>query len=386
LRPSRADRVARAHRANPHATSRGPAKISAARLRQHLRRLFPGEDLVESVSLAPDTGATAGVIKAAGYGLPVRLVLADAQGHRRELVWRTASANEHGHDRRADRAAGMLQAFDDFAGTLHHVRALDVGFAARDGSLISVSDGEEAYLITEFARGSIYADDLRRIAERRSAGELDVARLDALARYLADLHAPAAGGAVAYRRAIRDLVGHGEGIFGVIDAYPDHTPSASRARLAAIEARCATWRQRLRDRHARLAHTHGDFHPFNIVFGEGTQLTLLDASRGARGDPADDLTALAVNFLLFALGRDGAWQGGLGALWHRWWRAYLALRSDAELLAVAPPFFAWRVLVVCSPRFYPDLPAAARDRLLSFAEATLDERRLEPDAAEELFR
>ena len=341
---------------------------------------------MESSALAPDSGAAEGVMKAAGYGLPVRLVLADRSGKRRELVWHTASANEHGHDRRADRAAGMLQAFDDFAAMERHVRALDVGFATREGSLISVKEGDEAYLISEFARGSIYADDLRRIAEHRTAGELDLARLDALAGYLAALHTPVAGGAVAYRRAIRDLVGHGEGVFGVIDAYPDDTPAAPRTRLAAIETRIVAWRHRLRDRHARLARTHGDFHPFNIVFGDGVELALLDASRGACGDPADDLTALAVNFLLFALDRDGAWQGALGPLWHRWWRAYLALRPDPELLAVAPPFFAWRVLVVCSPRFYPDLAAGARDRLLSFAESVLDAGTLDPAAAEELFR
>lgn len=122
------------------------------------------------------------------------------------------------------------------------------------------------------------------------------------------------------------------------------------------------------------------------MFDEGVTLALLDASRGARGDPADDVTALAVNFLLFALGRDGAWQGGLGTLWHRWWSTYLALRPDDDLLAVAPPFFAWRALVVACPKFYPDLAAADRDRLLSFAEAALAAGRLDPRAAEELFR
>lgn len=355
-------------------------------LRNHLSRLFPDEELVEVKPLAPDTGATAGVVKAVGYGLPVRVVLADRSGRRREVVWHTAASNELGHDRRADRSAAMLQAFEDFAATPGHVRALDVGFVARDGALVSVRGSGEAYLLTEFARGTIYADDLRRIAQQRALGGHDLARLDTLARYLAELHVPAAGGAIAYRRAIRDLVGHGEGIFGVIDAYPDDAPAAPRARLAAIEATCTAWRHRLRDRHARLARTHGDFHPFNIVFDEGVTLALLDASRGARGDPADDVTALAVNFLLFALGRDGAWQGGLGTLWHRWWSRYLALRPDDDLLAVAPPFFAWRALVVACPKFYPDLAAADRDRLLSFAEAALAAGRLDPRAAEELFR
>jgi aminoglycoside phosphotransferase (APT) family kinase protein len=252
--------------------------------------------------------------------------------------------------------------------------------------LISVRDGDEAYLITEFAPGSIYADDLRGIAARGSLRDLDRARVDALATYLAGLHVACGGGEVAYRRAIRDLVGHGEGIFGMIDAYPDDAPSAGRARLQALEERCVSWRHRLRGRHARLTRTHGDFHPFNIVFGEDATFTLLDACRGGCGDPADDLTALAVNFLLFSVGRDGAWQAGLGELWHRWWSRYAAARDDAELLEVVPPFLAWRTLVVCHPHFYPDLTPGARDRLLGFAERVLDANRLDPAWADEVFR
>jgi hypothetical protein len=357
-----------------------------AMLREHLVRLFPGMRVVEVVPLAPDTGATAGVTKAAGYGLPVRVVLADAGGRRREVVWHTASSNALGHDRRADRVAGMVDAFDEFAQIPRHARAIDVGFVTRGArSLISVRDGDEAYLISEFVPGSIYADDLRGIAERGTLREIDRARVDALATYLAALHVPIGDGEVAYRRAIRDLVGHGEGIFGMIDAYPDATPAAGRARLQAIEEVCATWRHRLRGKHDRLTRTHGDFHPFNIVFGDGVGFSLLDACRGACGDPADDLTALAVNFLLFSAGRGGAWQAGLGELWHRWWSGYAAARRDDALLDVVPPFFAWRTLVVCNPGFYPELAPDSRDRLLGFAERVLEEGRLDPAWADEVF-
>jgi hypothetical protein len=352
-------------------------------LGEHVARLFPGSHVIEVVSLAPDSGGTAGVAKKAGYGVPVRVVLADVHGARREVVWHTASANEFGHERRADRAAEMAQAFDDFAKIPRHTRAIDVGFIARDGSLISVRDGDEAYLVTEFATGSIYADDLRGIAARGSLRDLDRARLDALVEYLAALHVPMLEGVIAYRRAIRDLVGHGEGIFGVVDAYPDSTAAAARSRLQAIETRCAAWRHRLRSRYARLTRTHGDFHPFNIVFGEDTTYTLLDASRGACGDPADDVTALAVNFLLF--GADGGWRAGLGELWHRWWTGYAAAREDPGLLDVVPPFLAWRTLVVCCPAFYPDLAPDLRDRLLRFAERVLDAGRLDPAWADEVF-
>jgi aminoglycoside phosphotransferase (APT) family kinase protein len=352
-------------------------------LKAHFARLFPGAEIVAIEPLAPDTGARAGATeKAVGYGLPVRVVLVEPDGRRRELVWRTASANEFGHDRRSDRAAGIVQSYEDFAAMPSHVEPIDVGFVAADHTLRSIRDTGEPYLITSFAPGTIYADDLRRIATERTAHDLDLVRVEALARYLAALHVPIADGAVRYRRAIRDLVGSGEGIYGIVDGYPD---GVVPDRLRALEEQCAEWRWRLRGRHERLTRTHGDFHPFNIVFA-GTTPTLLDASRGGCGDPADDLTALAVNFLLFAIDDAAAWPHGLGVLWRRWWADYLALRDDPELLAIAPPYFAWRTLVVCNPRFYPKLSARGRDRLLGFAEDVLATHALDPVWAEELFR
>jgi len=352
-------------------------------LRDHLARLYPGAEILAIQPLGPDAGATADAsTKAAGYGLPVHVTLVEAGGRKRELVWRTASANEFGHDRRSDRAAGAIQSFEDFATTPAHVAAVDLGFVGRDRSLISIRDCDEPYLITTFVPGEIYADDLRRIAHTHRAETRDVARIEMLASYLADLHLPIADGAVRYRRAIRDLVGSGEGIYGIVDGYPAGFPTE---RLRAIEEQCATWRWRLHDRHDRLTRTHGDFHPFNIVF-DGDAPTMLDASRGGCGDPADDLTALAVNFILFAIDDPAAWPHGLGVLWRHWWAEYLALRDDPELLAVAPPFFAWRTLVVCNPHFYPKLGDAGRDKLLGFAEDLLTSHALDPVWAEDLFR
>lgn len=355
-----------------------------SRLREHLARLYPDHEITAVEPLAPDTGATRGsTTKAAGYGRPVRIALARA-GEVRELVWRVATADEFGHDRRSDRTANQLLAFDDFARVPAHAEAIDVGMIGADGGLISIRDGVEPYLLTAFVRGKIYAEDLRRVARERAASELDVARAAALARYLAKLHTPLAEPA-AYRRAIRDLVGHGEGIFGIIDGYPPDASGAPADRLAAIERRCADWRWRLRGREARLVRTHGDFHPFNVLFREGLELALLDASRGTRGDAADDLTAMAINYVLFALDAPGAWPRGLGPLWHELWRTYLRERPDAELLASAPPFFAWRALVVCNPRFYPALSTAGRDALLGLAERALDAGHLDPAWADELF-
>lgn len=345
------------------------------RVREHLARLFPGWRVVEIEPLAPDSGGD----KAVGYGLPARVKLADAAGNQRVVVWRVSSANDFGHDRRADRAGNALLAFDDFARVPHHIEALDVGAIEKDGELVSLRDWDELYLVTSYAPGTIYADDLRRVAATGSATGEDLARVETLATYLATLHVPIAGPA-RYRRSIRDLVGHGEGIFGIVDGYPD----AFADRLRDIERRCVDWRWRLRAFEHRLARTHGDFHPFNIVF-DGTQLTCLDASRGTCGDPADDVTALAVNFLLFAIDRKAAWPRGLGALWHRFWETYARQRPDPELARVAPPFFAWRTLVICNPTFYPGLDDAARIELLDFATQALDAGELDPRAADRLF-
>jgi Phosphotransferase enzyme family len=349
-------------------------------------RLFPGSRIAGLQTLAPDTGG-GDTHKVQGYGRPLRVTVRGPQGERRVLVFRTATSNIFGHDRRSDRAEGMLLSFDTFNAVPDHVRALDVGAIAPSG-LVSVRDGGEFYLLTTFAEGRMYADDLRRIAADGAAGDGDLARCVALARWLVSLHAQRIAEPPAYTRAVRDLVGHGEGIFGMIDGYGASVPAAPPERLRAIEERCLDFRWRLRGREARLARTHGDFHPFNVVFepGDGARFTLLDASRGCKGDPADDVTAMAVNFVFFAIDRRGSWARGLGRLWHAFWESYLRESGDRDLLEVAAPWLAWRCLVVASPRFYPNLPERARDAMLGFAERALRAPRFDPAWAEDLFR
>ncbi len=356
-----------------------------AGIAQRIAELFPGARVAEVKPLAPDRAGGDATTKESGYGVPCRVELRDPDGKVRTVVYRTQGANDFGHDRRADRAEGMLLAFDTFNHVPRHVRALDVGAIGPDGELVSVREGREFYLITTWADGRPYADDLRRVAADGRATELDVARCEALARYLVALHGLRGGRPETYVRAIRDLVGHGEGIFGLVDGYAGDVPGAPPERLQRIERACLEWRWRLRGRAERLARTHGDFHPFNVVFSDGTDFTLLDASRGCAGDPADDVTCMAVNYIFFALERPASWTGGLEPLWRRFWEVYLDGSGDRELPAVAAPFFAWRGLVLASPKFYPNLPAEARDRLLGFVEEVLAAPALDPAAAGRLF-
>ena len=348
--------------------------------------LFPGATVLSVEPLRPDA-AGADEEKALGYGEPLRVTLRDGAGATRALVFRTQAANEFGHDRVSDRMDEALVAWDLFNRTPEHVRALDVGALRPDGSLVSLRGAGEPYLVTDWVDGSLYAEDLRRVARDGVATALDLARVDALASYLVRLHADRLDAPPVWRRALRDLLGHGEGIFGMVDGYPPDTPAAPPVRLRALEERCLAWRWRLRGLARRLARTHGDFHPFNVVFrpGDGVAFTLLDASRGGCGDPADDVTALSVNFVFFASEHRGAWARGLRPLWRRFWDTYLAGSGDPEVLETAPPFLAWRALVVASPRFYPGLGAPARDLLLGFAERTLDAGRLELDLPDRLL-
>jgi aminoglycoside phosphotransferase (APT) family kinase protein len=346
-----------------------------------LSGIVPGARVV---GCEPIGGVGAGVArKEGGYARAWRVIATDAGGTLHTFVFRTAAPDEFGHDRRADRAANLLLAFDAFSEMPDHVEAVDVGFET-PGGLRSVRDAAEPYLVTTYAEGGLYADDLRRVAAERSASAMDLERCAALASWLAALHAERLVDPVAWRRAVRDLLGHGEGIFGIVDAYAPDVPAASPARLAGIEQRCLAWRWRLRGHPERLRRTHGDFHPFNLVFSDGTRFTALDASRGCKGDAADDVTALAVNYVFFALQAPDAWRRGFGPLWASFWERYVGARGEAVLESAAP-FLAWRALVLGCPRFYPDLGASARDALLSFAERALAGERFDPSSAEELF-
>lgn len=347
-----------------------------------VRSVLDGARLLRVTPLKPDTALNGGTMKGTGYGAPIKLDVAHA-GRVRSLVLHTATPNEFGHDRRADRAAELLLAADTFQYIPNHVLALDVGAYRRGAGFVSLRGTGEFYLLTTWAEGHPYADDLRELASRGVAEEEDLERVETMARYLTRLHAERLKDEGAYVRSIRDLVGSGEGIFGIVDGYPADTPGVPPARLARLEQLCLAWRERLKRKTHRLRRIHGDFHPFNVLFDHTRELVLLDASRGSAGDPADDVTALAVNYLFFGLEHPGAWERGFGVLWQRFFQRYAELGLDAELASVVPPFFAWRALVLACPRWYPDARPETRDRLLGFAERLLEGEPFRPELAKE---
>jgi hypothetical protein len=62
-------------------------------------------------------------------------------------------------------------------------------------------------------------------------------------------------------------------------------------------------------------------------------------------------------------------------LFDLFWDTYLAESGDDECLETAPPFFAWRGLVLASPVWYPSLSSGVRERLFRFVRNVLADGR-----------
>jgi hypothetical protein len=316
-------------------------------------------------------------LKAFGYGLPLFLEY-EVAGERTKAVLETMTPSSYGHDHFSDRAQAILWEHAAFNNLPRHVRSLDSGAFLDSGAIISTGRTSEFFLLTEFVQGNGYFKDLDRIRETGSAGNEDFTRTRSLSDYLVEIHSVKRDSPGLYARRIRDLLGHGECIMGLIDNYPISFEFIDQQLLKNIEAACIEWRWRIKHRTHRLCLVHGDFHPYNILFREGTDFTLLDRSRGEWGEPADDTTCLSINYLLSSLLRSGRLDGPLEQMFVAFWDNYLARTNDLEMLEVAAPFFAWRCLVIASPVWYPHLPATVRRTLFNFIQNILAVDRFDP--------
>src|SRR4030067_732133 len=242
-------------------------------------------------------------VKGYGYGVPV-MVEYEVSGERRKAVLETTSPGAFGHEHMSDRAQMLLWDHEAYNHLPLHARSLDVGGAPRE-------KGPAPWL---------------------------------------------------YVRRIRELVGHGECIMGILDSYPTHHGFITPVLLEGIERRCVAWRWRIKGRTHRLRQVHGDFHPYNILFGDGTRFRVLDRSRGGWGERADDVTSLTGNYLFCSLQQSGRLGGSFETLFRRFWDRYLEKTGDREMLAVAAPFYAFRGLVMASPLWYPTLDEGVRGK------------------------
>src|SRR5262249_57771066 len=138
------------------------------------------------------------------------------------------------------------------------------------------------------------------------------------------------------------------------------------AECEALERKAVKWRWKLRGRAHRLSRVHGDFHPWNILFKEGTELAVLDRSRGEWGEPADDVAALGINYLFFGLRKGGGREVAdpFRRLFEGFLSGCLKEGGDRELLEVLPPVVRFRARGIAHARWHPSLTDRARPRLL----------------------
>ena len=307
------------------------------------------------------------------HGTAFRLRFTTPRG-RRQLILKTLFPSGFGHDHYSDRAQVLLLANATYNQMQKHIRALDVVGETGD-LLMSVKDAREFYLLMEEAQGESYFSDLDGIRKRGHLTDLDRERVRMLARFLAEIHSAAytgENGKTLYRRRIRNLVGHGECVMGIIDAY-DSVDFTTDEELVDYAGKCLAWWGKIKDKSERLCRVHGDFHPGNIRFHD-KDFMVLDRSRGEWGEPADDVSCLAINYIYYAIKDKGAFEGSFAELFRLFMDCYFEDTHDNGFFRVAQPFFAFRVLVIANPKFYPEDTSATRRKLLDFGQSVLETR------------
>ncbi|MCE5311996.1 MAG: aminoglycoside phosphotransferase family protein [Nitrospiraceae bacterium] len=339
--------------------------INQDAIKQHLRNILPGALNINITMLGSGvhgTGFLADIESAAG---------------RKRYVLKALFAEGLGHDYPSDRAASFLLDLDEFGNIPKHVAALDVLAEMDNGTIKSVGGGKEYYLLMEEASGTNYFHDLRLMAEKKSLDDTDRSKIKLLAEYLAEVHSVKKESRALYWRKLRDNIGHGECLMGVFDSYPDGV--LSYRQMAEIEKLCIDWRVRIKRKAHRLCRVHGDFHPGNIWFNSaGDDFVVLDRSRGPWGDAADDITALAINYVFFSIMLKDSYEGAYKQAMDEFLKVYVDATSDSEIFEVAAPFLAFRAAVVANPIFYPELTESGRKKILSFIRGVLHEERFEP--------
>jgi Ser/Thr protein kinase RdoA (MazF antagonist) len=356
--------------------------MSREAVTRYLRRVFDAD--VEVRGLRPLGSADHGPDdpKGFGYGIPFEIECTVGGVARSLVMSRTRPARGFGHDYPADRAWQALYGHDAYNSFPRHARSLDVGVLSESGELASVADTAEYFQLVEKVEGTLYWRDLERLFEA-PLQEIDIARAEALARFLVEVHAVKHDEPTLYQRRIRELVGHGECLMGILDSYPHPYALLTPVVCEEIERAAVSARWHLRSRVHRLSRTHGDFHPWNLLFRAGTDFSVLDRSRGTWGEPADDVAALGINYLFYGL-RARVVQP-FRFLFGTFLETYLRESHDQEILEVLPPFLGFRALVIAHPLWYPELSDPLRVALIHFARRMMTAARFDPADARALL-
>ncbi|MBE0426249.1 MAG: phosphotransferase [Nitrospirae bacterium] len=312
------------------------------------------------------------------------LIEVETEKGKKQYVIKDLAPEGLGHDNPSDRASVFLWALDNYNSLPKHIKAIDVIAQHEDGSIHSIGGGKEYFLLMEKAEGVNYFNDLSEFSKKEHLDEMDVKKIRLMTSYLAEIHSMKKDSKTLYRKKLRDTVGHGECLMGVFDSYPDGT--LEYGEMAEIVKKSVEWIAKLKPKYKRLSQIHGDFHPGNIWFNPPTpplekggkggfeiDFVLLDRSRGPWGDPADDITALTINYIFFSVKNHGDAIGSYLEGINLFFDEYIKASGDKEINEVVAPFFAFRGAVVANPIFYPELTSEQRKLIFRFVHNVLDD-------------
>jgi len=317
-------------------------------------------------------------LKGFGYGVQY-FVEFRVGGETRRVVLGTLRRGGFGHDHFADRAAVLLMQHSTFNALPCHVRSVDVGsFTGENESLKSLGDCCEFFILTDYVDGELYQSDLDKIMEIGELSSLDEERCVALSDYLAEVHSVKKKDShELYVRRVRDMLGQGEGIFGLIDSLTGGSRHVDEKFFVNLEKICVEWRWNLKHKAYRLSQVHGNLHPWNVMFSKGLDFKVLNRLGGEWGEPADDVSAMTMSYLFYNMQMPGVITGPFDRLFLLFWKNYLDKTGDEEILTVIQPFYAWRSLVLASPTWNPQLPMKVRVKFLEFALKVLKTKKLD---------
>ena len=315
------------------------------------------------------------------------------RGEVKEVVIRTLMPANFSHDWLSDRAKVFVLQHEVARLIPNHINSFDVSGYTKGNELVSLGDVKEFFQIVEVAKGISYSQDFRRIMESGKLADGDIKKAIVLSDYLVKLHSKKFKGSKEELRSIRrrhsrDALGHGEMMIGVVDTYPDNFSFITKEKLTYIICKAAKFREGIKDVPFTPCRMHGDFHPGNILFsakggsasgGDGKKMTLLDASREVCGDPADDVTTMAINYIWFAVMQAGKFDGPFAKLFNAYWHNYFKKTGDRHILRTAGIYFAFRGVVVAHPVFYGLQSDNVRRKMMRFVDKVLSDRSFDPN-------
>lgn len=353
--------------------------IDNSKLKSYLSNLFGSEIKIKSVERLGE----------GFHGAAFSITVID-KGQEKKYFLKTLHEQGFGHEYPADRANVIIRALMDHNLLPNHVKVLNAGSVQKNGSLLSLGDPEDFFIIMEEGKGKEYWSELDKIRDNRKLAKDDEERIRTIADYLAGIHSVKYKGnnsSHLYKRIVRDFVGHGELSMGVIDTFPDKLDFTTNEKLVEIVKKMVEWWDRIKRKSHRLSVIHGDFYPGNIWF-DNKNLVVFDRSRFRYGDPADDMTCLAMNFINYSVMSYGDFREPFKRLTELFFEQYAKKREDREMFEVAPLFFGFRALVCIHPVFYSaewmknrgfkkeriELLNDSKGKIINFANNVLDEK------------